>query len=47
MYRYQRSACGDIKRGGKLEEIFAALIVTADENRNSEGQTYPLATLNP
>jgi len=45
MYCYQRTAGGDIQRRGKLQEIFAALIATADEYRNSEGQTYPLASL--
>lgn len=45
MDRYQRSTSRDIQRSSKLQEVFAALITTTDEYRNSEGQTYPLASL--
>lgn len=36
MYGDQRSACGNIQGGGEFEEIFAALVPTADKNRNGK-----------
>ena len=37
MYRNQGSAGGDIYRGGKFEEVFAALIAAADKNGDGKG----------
>jgi len=39
----QSSAGGDVQGGGKLEKIFPVLVVTADEDRDSERQPQPLA----
>lgn len=42
----QGTASGDIHRSGKLKEILATLVPAADENRDGERQTGPLAALN-
>jgi hypothetical protein len=41
----QRASSGDVQRGSKFQEVFAALVSTPYENRNGERQPHPLATL--
>ena len=38
-------ASGHVQSGREFQEVFAALITTADENWNGERQPYPLAAL--
>jgi hypothetical protein len=38
----QGSACGNIHSRRKLQKILSGLIAAAYEDRNSDGQTYPL-----
>lgn len=44
MHRDQRSPRGDVQGGREFQEILAALVPTADKNRNCERQPNPLAT---
>ena len=39
----QSSASGNIQCGGEFEEFFSLVVAAANEDRDSEGQTYPLA----
>ena len=41
----QSASSGDVQRGRKFQEVFAALVSTPYENRNGKRQPHPLATL--
>jgi len=40
----QRTSGGNVQSRGKFQQFLLAVIAAADEDRNGQGQTYPLAT---